>query len=372
MTGIEKISVKKIEELFEKQNTAGAILTPRLYQEKKHIILKYCKDYYNDNQTLDNFSYGPSKKVYIEKSNSIFNVFYIRTRKDRNNTKLLIDLGIRKENALQYYEYEDPDIDPFYISYIDKETLNKLPNDVQKVTRKATIFIYKDQNPKGELISCNLQSKDGSYQEFNVTANWAGFQENHFIIFAKVFSKNNSHYVLKQIYHDDILWWIDDLFSQINSDTYSLFYSPIFAGNSMDTLHLQLIKSNFPVFEKLNNDYNNYTSELININDNVWPFPGILARYTVDDKDKILFELNDKINRYISKSGNTFNLLFRTRKEYREVYFAYRKKGKSYIKGISNDIAGFEVGGNLIIESKEEFENFSDKVEEIDLVKKSI
>lgn len=274
---------------------------------------------------------------------------------------MLFTLGIKKRNTKQFYEYQNID-NPDYITYIDEDAYQQLHIDIRKNVRKATIYKFSEQNPRGNLIYFVLHSEEGSSQEFILTANWAPFQDYHFIIFAK----NNGLTALKQKYHSGrTLEWIDDLFTKLKSVNYSLFFNSQGAGQSMDTLHFQLIKNEFPVFTTLNKTYNNYYPGLIRTNINDWPFEGILARYTQETKNEAFKQLNMEINEWISNPENTFNLLFRIKNdEYREFFFVFRKKGLNYIKGISNGIAGYEVAGNIIIENREEYEKFPDNIDE--------
>jgi hypothetical protein len=354
---------EKIEALFDSMDSDHALLTPNLFLDKEtmQILHEYECDPYTG-YAPGQLSYGSTKKVTIEGSE--FNILYVPTRSYRNNADLLFELGIKKRGARQYYEYDDPSIDQSYITYIDEASKKNLPKDVQDKIKKATIYNYPEQNPKGKLIDIDLYSKNGLPRIFCITANWAPFEKYHYIIFAK----NNENLALKQIYHNNkTLYWIDDLFTQLNSPAYSLFFNPQGAGYSMDTLHFQLIKNSFPVFEALEQKYPLKNSKLIHTNNSDWPFKGILARYTSNTKNEVLSVLNGEINHWISGQNNTFNLLFRMRQDgYREYFFVFRNKGLIQIKEISNDIAGYEVAGNIIVEDRKDYENFPDKIEKLE------
>jgi len=292
-------------------------------------------------------------------SSKVF-LYYILTRYLRKEDKLLCDLGIKNHDATQYYE-DVSDYDSPYLTYTEK---NQLPFEVREKTSKATIYEYKEQNPNGEIIPITLASKDNSLQEFNITYNWAPFCENHFIVFAK----NDGNRALKQIYHPQKMpWWMDDLFTQLNCPEYGSFYNDMGAGHSMATLHIQLIKNSFPVFEKLEGIYplKEASGRLIETANDDWPFKGILARYTPDTKEKVLSDLEERIEDWMSDSNNTFNLLYQMNGEYREFFFVFRGKGYNYIEGISNGIAGYEVAGNIIIEDLDEFKAFPDKIRKV-------
>jgi hypothetical protein len=360
---------EKIESLFEELDSSHALLTPRLFddEETRRIIENKCPGFYKASfkKECNSQKYGLSKEISVGQ----FKLYkhHVITRCLRKNDELLFELGIKKRNAEKYYEY-DPCLSSPYIFCIDESYKNRLPPEIREKLRKATVFKYDKQNPKGKLITVDLQSKDGFSHAFNITANWAPFCKNHFVVFAH----NNGNSVLKQIFHkNETLYWIDDLFTQLDSAEYGLFYNPQNAGNSMDTKHFQLVKNSFPVFEALKRSYPNMTPGLIHTNKYGWPFKGILARYTLDTKDRVLSSLEKEICLWIANSKNNFNLLFSVNQNgYREFFFVFRQNGLNYAKGISNGIAGYEIGGHLIIEEREEYENFSDKSEKLEMCEK--
>jgi len=360
---------EKIEALFEELDSRHALLTPTLFGDEriKKILRKHCGDIITESlqKECNSQEYGPSKEISI--GNIMCYKHFVVTRCLRKYSDLLIELVISNPDATQYYEY-DPCQESPYIMYIDEYTnQNRLPYEIGIKNRKATVFDYHQQNPKGKLTPVELHSKDGCSQVFNITPNWAPFCKNHFVVFAA----NNGNSALKQVFHkNETLYWIDDLFSQLNSPDYSLFLNPQGAGHSMDTFHLQLIQSSFPVFENLKRSYPN-TTGLIFTDECDWPFKGILARYTPDIKDRVLFSFEEQINFWISNPYNTFNLLYQMNSDgSREFFFVFRQKSLSYVKGISNGIAGYEVGGNIIIEKINEYNNFPDHIEKLEMCEK--
>ena len=356
-----------IENLFDRKVSEHVVLTQKLFEDEKTLsIMRKCNgDIHNGLDFNSNFkrtSYSYRREIIMEGSK--FFIHYIPTRYLRSNEELLYELGIKNRDIKrQYYEY-DPSPDSPWLIYCEKNEFEKfLPPEVLSRTKQSTIFDYKELNPRGELISVKLSSKDGS-QEFNITYNWAPFKEDHFLVYAN----NNGNTVLKQTYHNKhTLWWMDDLLTRLNCADYRIFYNAKGAGHSMETLHFQLIKNHFPVFEKLEHIYPNKASGLIHTTKHDWPFIGILARYKSDTKERILSDLEEKIKEWISESNNTFNLLCQMKGEYREFFFVFRERGLNYIEGISNGIAGYEIAGNVIIENREEFESFPDEIDEIKL-----
>ena len=377
MNKIKNSLLNKIEALYDKRDSVGALLTPNLsrLEETTEFIIKYSRKYkhkYNRDLHQEMLNIDPKSPVYglreeITVGKTKLYKIHVIPRYLRHDDKLLKDLGIRNKKAgNQYYEY-DPSVNSRIIIYIDEYAYkNYLNSDKEKKPRKATIYEYHEQNPKGEVTSVNLHSKDGVPQGFCITANWAPFCQYHFILFAK----NHENLTLKQIYHTGCtLRWIDDLFNQLNNTHYRLFFNEQGAGHSMDTMHFQVLKSPFPVFEHFNQIYPNKKPELILIDEDDWSFRGILARYTLKTKDEVLSEFEKKIKEWVSDPENTLNLLFQVSEDgFREFFFVFRKKGFNYVKGISNGIAGFEVAGNMLIEDRKEYQSFfPDKLEKLEL-----
>ena len=343
----EMVTVPRIEALFDRLDSAGALLTPGLAGSEGN-------------------SYGYSQEIEIEGAR--FVKHHVITRLLRKDNDLMVNLGIRNPKAKVYYEY-DPSPESSFIFYIDEYThQNYLSGDNKKKATRTGIYKYSDNNPKGELMPVKLCSKNGSPQAFFVTANWAPFSAYHFIVLAE----NDRNRALKQVYHPGCtLWWIDDLFEQLNSADYNLFFSPQGAGNSLDTLHFQIIKGpSFPCFERLGQKYPQKEPGLIDTKKGDWPFKGILARYSPETKDRVLSALEEKILLWLKSSpDNTFCLLYQLNQDgCREVFFVFRKRGLNSIKGISNYISGYEVAGNLIIEDRTEYLDFPEISEKLELM----
>jgi hypothetical protein len=91
-----------------------------------------------------------------------------------------------------------------------------------------------------------------------------------------------------------------------------------------------------------------------------WPLPGILSRYDACTKEDTLEDLDRHICVWLShNSSRTFNLLFRTKAGISEIFFVFRTKGVTRFPGMmKNEIGGCEAGGFLIIEDRQDFDNF--------------
>jgi len=362
---------EKIEALFDELDSKHALLTPTLFgdEETGKILRKHCGGIFTESlqKECNLQEYGPSREISVGKVR--LHIHYVTTRCLRKFPDFLVDLGILNSEA-KYFEY-DPCPESPYIIYLDEYENKNLPPEIDRKNRKATVF--KDQNPKGETISIDLHSRDGHSQTFFITPNMAPFSKNHFIIFSAPQRGRNT--ALKQIFHNNqTLYWIDDIFTQLNSVEYGLFFNAQGANNSMDTFHVQIIniQNSFPVFESLKRSYPNTNSGLIFTEECDWPFKGILARYTPDTRDRILPSLEEEIKLWISKDpDNTFNLVCQMNQNgYREFFFVFRQKSLGYIKGISAGTAGYEVAGRLIIEDRKEFDAFPEHIEKLEMCEK--
>ena len=309
--------------------------------------------------------YGPSEKITVGKD-TILKKIHVATRILRKNSVLLGKLGIENPDAKKFYEY---DSDSSEISYIGEYTYRNLSESEKIRAQRATIFEYKELNPKGRLCSVILHYKDGHPQEFKIIPNRSAFTDNHFVAFAHY----NGNVALKQVFHPNgTLYFVDDLFTQLNNSGYSLFFNCQGAGHSMNTMHYQLLKKSFPAFEHFNIIYPKNDCGLTLVTKHDWPFPGILARYTEDTKDKVLSALENEIKLWLSSnSEHTFNLLFRCDNGLREFFFVFREKGVSFIKGISNAIGSYEVSGNILIEDRMEYDVFPVFCENLELVQRA-
>ena len=348
------LKLSDCEEMFLQNEIDGVLINESILRKKEcyEIIQKYflCNEINTD-----------KKIITIEGFN--FNLIYLGSRLWRHNKQLLYDLNIINNKKKKYFELDENIYSP-YIEYIDEKKYNDLPENNKKNIKEAAFFNYLDNNKKGKL-SIILNGKDGKEKKFCIISNYAPFCKNHFV----VYSENEGNKALKQIYHKDTLYWIDSLHSQIGSKDIRLFFSPKGAGNSQDALHFQYLKSKFPAFDYLDEKYSGGASEIIETKKSDWPFPGIMARYNSNSKEIILKELNKIIKSWLNKnSNNTFNLLFQSTScgNY-EFYFIFRKLGYNYIKGIKNSIAGYEVGGNIIVENKTDFENFPSALNKLSL-----
>jgi len=346
-----------LEEMFTQYDSDFAIIYHHLFQDNKTALI------------LRQYGYGfdddVSRKIYIEGAE--FNLCYVNSRRLRYNINLLYKLNIIDSYAKRFYEY-DPHPSATYLIYLSEDAFNRLPPEVQKITKQAPFFNYAERYPKRKIISVNLHSRSGFPQKFIIVPNLAPFCSDHFVVFAE----NGGFGGLKQVYqpHGTLLYWIDDLFLQFQTSNYNLFFTPKGAGNTLDTLHFQLLKSSFPAFDSLDRHYNNNDTGLIYTNKNDWPFEGILARYTHETRDTVLASLETKIEYRLSNPENTFILLFHVRQDgLREFFFIFRKKGFNYISGIHNEIAGSETGGIIIVENKKEYESFPTETGKLELRK---
>jgi hypothetical protein len=199
---------------------------------------------------------------------------------------------------------------------------------------------------------------------FIVTPNAAPFCANHFL----VWPEPSGYTGLKQVYQNNLLFWADDLFSRLDDD-YSLFYSAKGTGNSIDTLHFQVLKMPFPAFEYLNEFYKGMETCVKETDRTAWPLFGVFARYNCGTKDKVLGDLDSFIQKWLSAdSARTFNLLFTARADVREAFFIFRKKGVTLLPGMKNEFAGCEAGGNIIIEDWDDYKNFPAETARLELV----
>jgi hypothetical protein len=283
----------------------------------------------------------------------------------RHKKQLLFDLKIKNEKAQNHYELDAGPLSS-YIEYIAESVYKKLPPEVKANTKDASLFKYLDNNPKEKKpVKILLCGQPNQQQKFYIVSNYAPFCKNHFVIYAA----NEGNKALKQMYHNDTLFWIDSLYSQIGSGDYRLFFNRKGAGNSVDTLHFQFLKSPFPVFDYLGKKFTNFKPALIETNRKDWPFTGILARYNSSSKEEILTSLHHKILDWFSADcENTFNLLFQQAPGgYREFFFIFRKKGYNYISGIKNAIAGYEAGGNIIVENEADYNGFPSATDRLEL-----
>jgi hypothetical protein len=345
-----------LESMFTRQEHNHALLTDNLFwhPETASVVKEYSSEScYNSDKRI----------ITIERFNFI--LFYIQSRYLRHNEKLLLELNIKNKQSERYYEF-DPEADSCYIKYINEKEYHELSPEVRKCTKSAPFFNYYALNPEGAMIPVYLKSLDRTTQRFNIIANHAPFSKYHFV----VYSENNGFRGLKQIYHDNMLFWIDDLFCQLNNHNYRLFFTPKGSGNSVDTLHFQLIKSSFPVFEYLDKKYKTHSPVLTETDKSDWPFSGIFVRYTPDSREKTLIKLNREIHNWLSQSNDrTFNLLFQLGSNYyREFFFIFRKKGFNYIPGIKNAIAGYEAAGNIVVEDKKEYDTFPSIINRFELI----
>jgi hypothetical protein len=101
-----------------------------------------------------------------------------------------------------------------------------------------------------------------------------------------------------------------------------------------------------------------------------WPLPGILARYGSGAKDEALAEFDRHIRGWLSlDDSHTFNLLFRIKTAgIREAFFIFRKKGFTRLSGIKNEFGGCEAGGNIIIEDRQDYDDFPGETDRLELV----
>jgi hypothetical protein len=337
--------VKYIEGLFAKQVADRAILTDDLCCGRES-------------------GHGSAKKTVVIEGHD-FNLLYVRSRCLRHDQALLTELGIRPPNTAKFYEF-DPASDSPYVEYITEESYRRLAPEARRHAKATPFFNYFETNPKAKSLAVNLHGKDGSETKFNVVANLAPFCENHYLVWPE--PQGNTG--LKQIYHESMLYWIDDLFCRIGAG-YSLFFSANGSGNSINTLHFQVLALPFPAFDCLDRYYKNRTSPLIRANTRAWPLPGIFVRYHSAAKDEPLAEFDRCIRDWLSlDSARTFNLLFRIEAAtgIREAFFIYRKKQFTRLSGVDNEFAGCEAGGNIIIENREDYERFPDKTERLELV----
>jgi hypothetical protein len=346
---------ERMEQLFAEQVSDRAILTDDLFCRREALPP-------GQPPCLE------SGKSSIEKTAVIggfkFSLLYVKARCLRHDRTLLFELGIRNPEAARYYELDlSPDFP--YVRYLAEESYQRLEPEARKHVRISPFFNYFTVNPKAKSLEVNLHGKDGIPQKFHITPNLAPFCDNHFL----VWPEPEGFTGLKQVYHEDMIYWIDDLFCRLESG-YSLFFSAKYAGNSVDTFHTQVIRLPFPAFDYLDRYLGNTGSGLIETTTQAWPLPGVFARYNSATRAVVLAALDRYARGWLSfNDTRTFNLLFRKKAaEIREVFFIFRKKGFTRLSGINNEFAGSEAGGNIIIENREDYDRFPGKTERLELV----
>jgi hypothetical protein len=293
-----------------------------------------------------------------------FTLIYVRSRGLRHDQTTLVKLGIKNPDAARYYEF-DPSPDFPYVRYRPEQAYQGRDLETRKRVKFSPFYNYIDANPKSESLEITLHGKDGISQRFHISPNISPFCDNHFL----VWPEPENCLGLKQVYHESLFYWIDDLFSRLDSH-YSLFFSAIGAGNSLDTLHFQVLPLPFPAFDYLGRRYGDTGSGLIETSAEIWPLPGIFARYNSGTKTVVLVELDRYIRGWLSRDkARTFNLIFRKKNAgIREAFFIFRKKGIARLPGVPNEFAASEAGGNIIIESRTDYANFPSITDRFELV----
>jgi hypothetical protein len=354
--------VYDLEKLF--MEMVRAILTPDLFNDKKKALILQKYGYLS---TAKN----ESEIVFI--NGKEFEKRYCCLRAVRNKPLLLEKLGSKRKNVKPPLEVTSLRSSKL-IDYVYDEQLQDHPYKDEEGIRPATIFPYKILNPKGRVLEINLNGKNGEKKSFYITPNYACFNDNHHIIFPV----NDGNSALKQVYQEDLLYFMDTL-AQIGDANYRCFFNSEGAGHSMRTFHIQVLKARFRVFENLDRYYedNDFEADpVINTCSDAWPFTGFLCRYRKETMKTILPALEAKIDEWLSKDtiNNTFNLLFQIREDgYREFFFAPRIKNEISLKftldGKEENVvmAGFEIAGTIILDSLNIFNNFPQIIEGVTL-----
>jgi hypothetical protein len=344
---------ERLAALFAEQVADNAILTDSLFYQA-------------------GYQYGPESGQDSEDKTAViggfrFNLSYVRSRCLRYNQSLLVELGIKNPNAARYYEFCLPNAS--YIIYIDEETWQGLQPDVRKRAKLAAFINFSEANPKSKFLPVYLHGKNGIPQCFHIICNLAPFCDKHFLLWPQYEGRTG----LNQIYHSDMLYWIDDLFCQLEGTGYTLFFSAEDAGNSLKTFHFQILKLPLPVFDYLDRYYAHRAGfDLITTSTQAWPLDGIMARYDSSTKDAALAEFDLSIREWLSRDdSHSFNLLFRIKAAsgIREAFFIFRKKGFTRFCRIKNTFGACEAGGHVIIEDREDFDNFPDESGPLELTR---
>ena len=359
MNIVNSVSTKDLEDLdarlFQKKATlSSAIKEPRNMETQKIMAELKCQFYPDASMpiTIEGF---PFQKKY----------FYHRAL--RGNKELLQDLGIYNPDVDEYYECFDPLSS--HVTYRKGSTLSEIERNLFK---KATIFPYHVLNPKGELLSASLRSKEGlPNQNVYITSNNAAMSSGIHMIF---FAQNDGDRAIRQVYHEGFLFWIDDLmFNQLGSTKYRGFFNNTGAGHSMHTWHGQILTDSFPIFVWLNEKKLFKKSGVIETSKRDWALPGYYIRYLPNEKNQILCDSEAIIKDWIANPAHTFNLLFQLNENCcREMFIVPRHKELRYIQpnGVNDkiSIAGLESAGILIIESWKTFYEFPKDTEEFILI----
>jgi hypothetical protein len=325
---------KSLEDILARQSAKGFIL-PGGFVRKKAIIAKH-----------------------------YFNVIYSEPRHRRKDPNLLRQHGIIGAQQNYFYEYINPDLGRKKLQLIDVETFNKLGPKHQNNLQPAHFL-----NPAEFTIPLKLSGYKNNLQDFLMGANYAPFGAGHFVVWTPAQNTTAGLLAYQQIYQGiNQLYWADSLLSQIGDPEYRLFFNARGTGNSSNIFHFQVLREKFPVFAQFSYYYHYNRSEIIYTSRRAWPFQGFLARYTLETQKTVLEELTTHIKHWLKqKPFHTFNLLAKFRPDgRREIFFVKRKSSLIYLKGISNSFSGYEVAGNIVVENMQEYQNFPDRIRNIE------
>ncbi|MDR2428174.1 MAG: hypothetical protein LBD62_00010 [Candidatus Margulisbacteria bacterium] len=325
---------KSLEDILAKQSAQGFIL-PGGFVRKKVILAKH-----------------------------YFNVIYSEPRHRRKDPNLLRQHGIIGAQQNCFYEYINSDLGRKKLQIIDAETFNKLSQKHRNNLQPAHFL-----NPAEFTIPLKLSGHKNNQQDFLMGVNYAPFGAGHFVVWTPAQNTTAGLLTYQQVYQGiNQLYWADSLLSQIGDPEYRLFFNARGTGNSSNIFHFQVLREKFPVFAQLSRYYHHNGSEIIYVSRQAWPFQGFLARYTLETKKAVLEALTTHIKHWLKQNlSHTFNLLAQFMPDdRREIFFVKRKSNLIHLQGISNSFSGYEVAGNIVVEDMREYQNFPDRIRNIE------
>ena len=256
-------------------------------------------------------------KEFYDKTTGInFIITFNPDRELRKNHKLLIERGIIAKN-------------------IDSKKLINKKNGIGCYLCWKNILI---QNPSEIIIKIKLEK-----EYYYIGANFAYITNNHFTIM------NSKH--IPQIYRKNILNSAISFLDKTGGN-FRIIYNGRAGASIKEHEHLQATLEHFPLEEIKKGKV------VFKIKDTKVYYPIYYTPlWIVESKKKdILIKLSDKIISEWERSNinNTVNLIFSKKDNIYLVYILLRDQRKLLSKGKTGAMASFEVGGRIVLSTKEE------------------
>ncbi|MDR2431002.1 MAG: hypothetical protein LBD99_01930 [Candidatus Margulisbacteria bacterium] len=327
---------------------AGSLLREVWVQEKKNGFLLS----------------GIFQKRSISVEGHTFYLNYSPGRHDRHNIKMLEERGILNPNVPEYYTKDHPN-SRRKIALVPAAEI--APEDRTKFKRALFANVL-ERNPGEQVLELEISGFKGRPQKFYIGANYAPVSPYHFVAWMPPAIDRGFLTATRQVYQGiNLLYYADNLLQAIGDPELRIFFSAQGGGNSSDMLHFQITGAKYPAFASTSyhHPYFREGLGLFYISRTAWVFPGLLARYNDETRDKYLPKTTTWIKNWLEKNpaSNTFNLLGQLRPDgIRELFFVKRKTGRDYIRESKYDLAGYEISGNFVVETLEEYENFPRKI----------